>query len=124
MTELDDLVSRRGVIAAGRLGPDGRVAEYKSESLYIGSPGAWEVGISFCSAVTAMLTSMAGALDHVTPAGSWLPMTGWTYSGGDYGIAVHGAYFVFVESAQIKSYDEIRELLRQLDSQADSAISA
>ena len=62
-----------------------------------------------------MFTSMAATLDGLAVAGSWSPMAGWTYSGGDYGIAVHGSHFVFFESAKIKSLDEMVGLLRQLD---------
>ena len=116
MNEFDDLVSRRGVIMAGKLGPDGRVAAHKSTGLYIENPAALEMAHWFSSAVTMMFSSMAAALDRLTVAGSWLPMAGWTYSGGDYGIAVHGTHFVFVESAKIESLDETAGLLRQLDS--------
>ena len=48
MSEFDKLVSRPGVIMAGRLGPDGRVAEHKSEGLYIESPAALEMAHWFC----------------------------------------------------------------------------
>ena len=34
MGEFDELVSRDGVLVAGRFGPDGRVAEHKSTSLF------------------------------------------------------------------------------------------
>ena len=116
MTEFDALVSRRGVIMAGRFGPDGRVAEHKSESLYLEDPRALEMAHWFTSAATMMFASMAAALDQLAVAGSWRPMAGWIYSGGDYGIAVHGTYFVFVESAKIESLDEMVRLLRELDS--------
>ena len=43
MNEFDDLVSRPGVVMAGRLGPDGRVPEHKSEGLYIENPAALEM---------------------------------------------------------------------------------
>jgi roadblock/LC7 domain-containing protein len=124
MSEFDDLVSRRGVIMAGRFGPDGRVAEHKSESFYLENPAALEMAHWFCSAVTMMFTSMAAAMGQMMVTGSWLPMAGWRYSGGDYGIVVHGNQFVFFEAAKIESLDEIAGLLGQLDSSADSAISA
>ena len=116
MTEFDDLVSRRGVIMAGSFGPDGRVAEHKSEGLLVENPAALEMAHWFTSTATLMFTSMGAALDRLTVAGSWLPVAGWTYSGGDYGIVVHGTYFVLVESAKIESLDEMAALLRQLDS--------
>ena len=116
MTEFDDLVSRRGVIMAGTFGPDGRVAAHKSEGLFIENPAALEMAHWFASTATLMFTSMAAALDQMTVAGSWLPVAGWTYGGGDYGIAVHGTHFVLVESAKVESLDEMAALLRQLDS--------
>jgi roadblock/LC7 domain-containing protein len=116
INEFDELVSRRGVIMAGRLGPDGRVAAHKSKGLYIENPAALEMAHWFCSAVTTMFTSMAAALDQLAVAGSWRPMAGWIYHGGDYAIAVDGDKFVFAESAKIGSFDEIRDLLHQLDS--------
>lgn len=35
MSELDELVSRHGVLMAGRFGPDWRVAETKSKGLFV-----------------------------------------------------------------------------------------
>ena len=120
MNEFDELVSRRGVIMAGRFGPDGRVAEHKSEGLFIEVPAAMEMAQWFCSAVTMMFTAMAAAVDQLSHSGgfdptSWLPMSGWMYSGGDYSIAVYGDKFVFAESAKVESLDELRGLLHELD---------
>ena len=61
MSKFDDLVSRHGVIMAGRLGPDGRVAEHKSEGLYLEVPAALEMAHWFTSSATAMFASMAAA---------------------------------------------------------------
>jgi roadblock/LC7 domain-containing protein len=124
MNEFDDLVSRPGVTMAGRLGPDGRVAEHQSTRLYLENPAALEMAHWFCSAATWMFTSMGAALNQLTVAGSWLPTTGWRYSGGDYAIIVEGTYFVFVESIRIESLDEVVEVLHQLASSSDPAISA
>lgn len=86
MNALDDLASRHGVIMAGRLGPDGRVAAQRSKGMYIENPAALEMAHWFCSALTMMFTSMGAALDRLTVAGSWLPTSGWDYNGGDYGL--------------------------------------
>ena len=43
MNEFDDLVSVRGVMMAGRFGPDGRVAEHKSKGLLLENPVALEL---------------------------------------------------------------------------------
>ena len=119
MNEFDDLVSLHGVIMAGRFGPDGRVAEHKSKGLLIENPVALELAHWFCSAATTMFTAMAAAIDGVSVTSgfaNWLPTMGWTFRGGDYAIAVHGAQFAVVESAKIKSLDELAGRLRQLDS--------
>ena len=121
MTEFDDLVSRRGVIMAGSFSSDGRVAEHKSEGLFIEDPVALDLAHWFCSAATMMFTAMATAIDQRSHTGafdttSWLPMRTWVYSGGDYAIVVHGAHFVIVEAAKVGSLDELAGLLVQLDS--------
>ena len=35
MSEFDELVSRDGVLIAGRFGPDGHIAEHQSKGLFI-----------------------------------------------------------------------------------------
>jgi roadblock/LC7 domain-containing protein len=72
----------------------------------------------FCVAVTAMFGSMAFAVNSVSPSGgfeqtSWLPLKGWTFFGGEYSIAVHGDRFLLAETEKIKSFDELRRLLRE-----------
>jgi roadblock/LC7 domain-containing protein len=116
MSESDDLVSRPGVIMAGRFGRDGRIAEHKSAGLYLEDPAAMEMAHWFCSAATMMFEAMAAAMDRMEAAGSWRPMAAWFYTGGDYAITVYHDKFVFAESGKVKSFDEIRELLHHLDS--------
>jgi hypothetical protein len=47
MSEFDELVSGDGVLVAGRFGPDWRVAETKSQGLFVEYPPALEVMGSF-----------------------------------------------------------------------------
>ena len=116
MSELDELVERPGVLMAGRFGPDGRIADHRTRGLYVENPAVL-TGIAqwFCTAVTAMFGSMAHAVDTVNQSGftqdSWLPVRSWTYSGGDYAIAVHGDRFLIAERAKIGSLDELNQLL-------------
>jgi roadblock/LC7 domain-containing protein len=116
MTELDELVARPGVLMAGRFGPDGRIAEHKTAGLYIENPVLTGVAQWFCAAVTTMFGSMAYAVDTLDQSGfdqtSWLPVRSWSYSGGDYVIAVHGDRFLIAESAKLGSLDELNQLLR------------
>ena len=70
----------------------------------------------FCAAITTMFRSMAHAVDLVDQSGftqaSWLPVRTWTYSGGDYVIAVHGDRFLVAERAKLGSLDELNRLLQ------------
>ena len=51
MSEFDDLVSRKGVLVAGRFGPDWSVAEQKSAWLVIEEPKAIAMISSFCASI-------------------------------------------------------------------------
>lgn len=116
-SEFDQLISRDGILLAGRFGPDWRMAEHKSKGLFIENPQAVEMAQWFCAAVTMMFGSMAFAMDEVNRTDfdqtSWLPQKGWTFSGGDYAIAVHGDRFVFGETEKIRNLDELRRLLHE-----------
>ena len=62
MGEFDELVSRHGVLVAGRFGPDGRVAEHKNMSLFIEKPQVFEMMTSFWASIQMMLNTMALAM--------------------------------------------------------------
>ena len=113
MSEFDELVASPGFLMAGRFGPNGRVAEYKTTGLYV--PAMNGIMQWFCAAITAMFGSMAYAVDIVDESGfnetSWLPVQSWTYTGGDYMIAVYGDRFMIAERAKIGSLDELNRLL-------------
>ena len=115
MSEFDELVASPGVIMAGRFGPDGRVAEHKTTGLYIENPAMTGMAQWFCAAITTMFGSLAYAVDLVDQSGfnetSWLPVRSWTYTGGDYVIAVYGDRFMIAERAKIGSLDEMSRLL-------------
>jgi roadblock/LC7 domain-containing protein len=59
MSEFDELLSRRGVLMAGRFGPDWGVAESRSRGLFVEFPPALEVMGSFCSAIQSMFNALA-----------------------------------------------------------------
>ena len=111
MSEIDGLVSRDGVLMAGRFGPDWRVAETKSRGLFIEYPPALEVMGSFCEAIQSVFNALAVAMGGFSPS-AWTPVHGWAVSGGSYSIAVHGDRFVVVETDRVGSFDELRQLLR------------
>jgi roadblock/LC7 domain-containing protein len=117
VSEFDELLSLDGIIMVGRFDPDWRIAEHKSASLLVANPQALQMTQWFCAAVSTMFNSMAFAVDSVRVGGpfdtsSWLPLRGWTFSGGDYSIAVDGNRFVIAETTRIKSFDELVRLLR------------
>jgi roadblock/LC7 domain-containing protein len=62
-----------------------------------------------------MFGSMAYAVDTLNQSGvnqtSWLPVQGWTFSGGDFVIAVYKDRFLIAERAKIGSLDELSQLL-------------
>ena len=111
MSEFDELVSRRGVLMAGRFGPDWRVAETKSKGLFVELPQAIEVMGSFCAAIQSMFDALAVAMSGFSPS-TWTPVHGWAASGGSYSVAVHGDRFVVVETDKVGSFDELRRLLQ------------
>ena len=114
MSEFDELVARPGVLMAGRFGSDGRIAEHKTAGLYVENPALTGIAQWFCAAITTMFGSMAYAVDIATQSSfsetSWLPVQSWTYTGGDYVIAVYGDRFLIAERAKLGSLDELSQL--------------
>jgi len=108
MGELDELVAMKGVLMAGRFGPDWQIAEHKNSSLFYAQ--AIDVMGPFCAAIQMMFTTMGVAMKPFTAA-NWLPVHGWSVSGGDYSIALQGDRFALVETAKVDSFDEVRRLL-------------
>lgn len=114
MGEFDELVSRKGVLVAGRFGPDWRVAEHKSTSLFIEVPQVFEMMSSFCASIQMMLNTMALAVTRVSPVPeTWWPVNGWGASIGSYSFALHGDRFAIGETEHLGSIDELLDLLRQ-----------
>jgi roadblock/LC7 domain-containing protein len=116
-SEFDQLISREGVLMAGRFGSGWTVTDHKCKGLFLESPAALEMARSFCAAITMMFNSLAFAADSITRTGQLTapeaPQRGWAFTGGDYSIAVHGDRFVIGESKKIRSFDELSRLLRQ-----------
>ena len=72
MGEFDELVSRKGVLVAGRFGPDWRIAENKRTSLFIDEPQVFEMMSSFCATIQMTLNTMALAMSRVSPMPKYL----------------------------------------------------
>lgn len=69
MSEFDELVASPGVLMAGRFGPDGRIAEHKSKSLYVAVPASAAMAQWFCAAISMMFRSMAHVVDLMDQSG-------------------------------------------------------
>ena len=111
MSEFDELVSRHGVLMAGRFGTDWRVVETRSKGLFVEFPAALEVMGSFCAAIQSMFNALAVAMGGFSPS-TWTPVHGWAASGSLYSIAVHGDRFVVAETDKVGNFDELRQLLQ------------
>ena len=114
MGEFDELVSRKGVLVAGRFGPDWRVAEHKSTSLFLEEPQVFEMMSSFCATIQMTLNTMALAMSRVSPVpDTWQPVNGWGASIGAYSFALHGDRFAIGQTESLGSIDDLLDLLRQ-----------
>ena len=112
MGEFDELVSRDGVIVAGKVGPDWQVAQHKSAGLFIEDPRAFAMMSSFCESIQTMLNTMAVAMTGVSSV-SWQPVKGWGVSSGVFSFAMHGDRFALGETEKLESIDELLDLLRR-----------
>jgi roadblock/LC7 domain-containing protein len=112
MSEFDELVSRQGVVVAGRFGPDWHIAEHKSVGMLIEDPRVFELMSSFTAAIQTLLNTMAVAMSDVA-AVSWQPVKGWAVWSGPYSVLLHGDRFVVAETEKVGSVDELRHLLQE-----------
>ena len=112
MSEFDELVSRDGVLVAGRFGPDWRVADQKCVLMFQEDPVALAVMSSFCASIQMLLNTMAVTMSQFAEV-SWQPVKGWAVSSGAYSFAMQGDRFALGETEKLGSIDELLELLRQ-----------
>jgi len=70
VSEFDELVELDSVLMAGRLSPDGRVAQYKAESSFVANPGSAEIAHWFCSERLAALMPIRTSPATPTLSGS------------------------------------------------------
>ncbi|MEK6589572.1 MAG: DUF2173 family protein [Nitrospinota bacterium] len=97
MATLDDLLKINGVVAAGEFTADGKLVDYKAKMDM--SPEMAAMTAQFCSTVTMMFNTLAGAFSQLSKM-QWVPQKGWMYAGGDWTVAIGGNRGVFVETAK------------------------
>lgn len=111
MGVFDELISHHGVIVAGRIGPDWRVAEHKSKGLFMEDRAAFDLVSSFAAAIQIMFNTMALAMRG--SAVDWQPVKGWAVESGPYSLVLKGDRFMLAETEHIDSFDELRHLLQE-----------
>jgi roadblock/LC7 domain-containing protein len=99
MTNLDELLSLDGVVAAGEFASDGKLIGYKSRNDLLKEIA--DVSAQFCATLSMLFNTLAAAFSHAT-ATHWIPQKVWSYSGGDWTIMIgaNGNKGVFVETAK------------------------
>jgi roadblock/LC7 domain-containing protein len=112
VSEIEELVKKRGVLIAGRFAPDFQVAEQKTAGLFVETPKVVEYVGRLCATAHMMFSTLAFAADGLAPT-SWQPLNAWACSGGPYTIAMVGDRFVVAQTEYVESFDELIDLLRQ-----------
>jgi roadblock/LC7 domain-containing protein len=97
MAKLDDLLSIKGVVAAGEFTADGKLVDFKANMDMPTEMAA--MSAQFCATITMLFDTMAGAFSQLSKM-NWVPQQGWMYAGGDMTVAVGGNQGVFVETAK------------------------
>jgi roadblock/LC7 domain-containing protein len=99
VASLEELLSIDGVAAAGEFGPDGSLVEYKANMDM--SPEMAAGAAQFCATVTMLFNTLAGAFSRMSGM-NWTPQQGWSYSGGEWTVAIgEGGYKgVFIQTAK------------------------
>lgn len=112
MSEIEELIKKRGVLVAGRFGPNFQIAEQQITGFLIESPKVAEYVGRLCATASTMFSTLAFAAEGFAPT-SWEPVKAWACSGGPYTIAMVGDRYVVAQTELIESFDELIGLLRK-----------
>ena len=103
MSNLDDLLKLRGVVAAGEFSPDGTLLDWR---IGLHADGANEnllrvgrLNAQFVATVTMLFNSMADTYERLSDL-RWSPQKGWLYVGGDWLVAVGGGRAVYAQTSE------------------------
>lgn len=97
MASLGELLEIDGVVAAGEFNRDGSLIDFGANIEMPAELAA--MAAQFCATVTMLFNTLAPTLSHFTRM-NWVPQWGWTFSGGDFTVALGdgGTKGVFVET--------------------------
>jgi roadblock/LC7 domain-containing protein len=68
VSEIEELVKKRGVLIAGRFAPDFQVAEQKTAGLFVETPKVVEYVGRLCATAHMMFSTLAFAADGLAPS--------------------------------------------------------
>ena len=117
MVSLNDLIKIDGVAAAGRITPDGKCADYKTNLDM--SKDLADKSAQYIATVTMLFNTLASAFSMESGM-NWTPQQGWTYSGGDWTVVFWGDIAVFCQTEKT----DMHELFNALESDVTSEIRA
>lgn len=109
MISLDELVKVDGVVAAGRITPDGKCADYRTN---MDMPKELaDKSAQYIATVTMMFNTLADAFTKESQM-QWTPQKSWTYSGGDWTVVAWGDVGIFCQTEKT----DMRKLFSVLES--------
>ena len=109
MTTIEELLKINGVVAAGEFTTDGKAKNYKTNNMPMSQEMAGMTA-QFCASVTMLFNTLAGSFTQLSKM-PWTPQKVWTYSGGDYTVAINGNNVgAFAETAKV-NFDELVKAL-------------
>lgn len=98
MALLEDLLNIEGVVAVGEFTPDGGAGNYKTKMDM--PPDMDRETSKFAGLVSMLYNTLADAYSKMYKM-DWLPQRFWTYSGGDWTVAVGDNIWVFIETGKV-----------------------
>lgn len=97
MASLEELLNVDGVVAAGEFNRDGTLIDFGANMAM--PTELARTAAQFCATVTMLFNTLAPAFSRFSGM-NWVPQWGWTFSGGDFTVALGdgGTKGVFVET--------------------------
>lgn len=96
---LDELVKLKGVTVAFEFNAVGECTQYRS-NIDLG-PEMCATIAEYCGLVTRTFSTLADAFTAISEQ-NWIPLRGWTYTGGDFTVVIGGNGYrgVFAETTE------------------------